>query len=123
LEALADGRDPWIESAEDTGVADGEWGEIVSRADGPRDWTAPEDEEHFDPPEPPPVTAGEPLLVLAWVFTFVGLLGLALVVVLHLTVPWFVPRALGLLAAAGIAALIWRMPHKRTDPDDNGAQV
>jgi hypothetical protein len=106
-EALAAGRDPFAGAV----------------PPGPRDWAEPEEEEHFVPPTPPPVTAGEPLLVLAWTATVAGLLGIAAIVVLRLDVPWFWPRALALLAAAGIATLIWRMPHKRADPDDTGAQV
>jgi membrane protein implicated in regulation of membrane protease activity len=69
------------------------------------------------------VTSGEPLLVLAWLAAAAGLVGLALVVVTHWPVPWYVPRGLALLALAGIATLIWRMPHKRGDDDGNGAQV
>jgi hypothetical protein len=112
LTDLASGRDPWAVSAGPD-----------SPLGGPRDWDPPEVEDHFSPPVAPPVTAGEPLLVIAWTATGLGLIGLALLVVLHPAVPWFLPRALALLAAAGIATLIWRMPHKRSDPDDPGAQV
>ncbi|MDR0432205.1 MAG: hypothetical protein LBH48_02680 [Bifidobacteriaceae bacterium] len=141
LEALRQGRDPWAEDdpsaqdGDDDGWGSEDWGghphpgavrpafPHPTPPPGPRDWAEVEDEGHFEPPEPPPVTAGEPLLVLAWAATFGGLLGLAAVVVFHLDVPWFVPRALGLLGAAGIATLIWRMPHKRSDSQGNGAQV
>ncbi|MDR1152985.1 MAG: hypothetical protein LBK72_11060 [Bifidobacteriaceae bacterium] len=112
LDALADGADPWADSPPSP-----------TSPPGPRDWATVETEEHFEPPVPPPVTAGEPLLVVAWVATFVALVGLAIVVVARVPTPWFVPRALGLLGIAGIATLIWRMPHKRTDSEDNGAQV
>jgi hypothetical protein len=135
-EALADlaaGLDPWadrppLEEVEtDRGERPSQTAAGPSdpglHGSGPRDWGAPEVEEHFEPPVPPPVTAAEPLLVLAWTASVIGLGGLALLVVFHLLVPWFVPRALGLLALAGVATLIWRMPHKRTDPDDPGAQV
>jgi MFS superfamily sulfate permease-like transporter len=69
------------------------------------------------------VLSGDPLLVLAWLATAIGLVGLALAVVTHWHLPWYAPRAMVLLAVAGIATLIWRMPHKREDPDDTGAQV
>lgn len=112
LEALAGGVDPWADAPG-----------LGHSPPGPRDWAEPEEGEHFEPPKPPPVTAGEPLLVVAWAATIVGLVGLAIVVVVHLATPWFVPRALALLGFAGIATLIWRMPHKRSDSNDNGAQV
>jgi hypothetical protein len=91
---------------------------------GPRDWEEREPpEEHFVPPEPPPVTASEPLLVIAWTAVVGGLLTLAAYVVLQLDLPVIVPRACAVAVAAGIGLLLWRMPHKREDPEDPGAQV
>jgi len=90
---------------------------------GPRDWDAPEVEDHFVPPTPPPVLSGEPLLVLAWIAVAVGLIGLAVVVVFHIATSVMVPRGLALLAAVGVGVLLWRMPHRREDPDDSGAQL
>ncbi|MDR0944998.1 MAG: hypothetical protein LBM66_02385 [Bifidobacteriaceae bacterium] len=92
---------------------------------GPRDWEAAADpaDEHFIPPEPPPVLDSEPLKVVAWAAIAAGLIGLALYFVLHLDWNVWVPRGLALLAAAGIGTLLWRMPRDRENPDDPGARV
>ena len=81
-------------------------------------------EEHFVAPDPGPVLGGDPLLTMAW-FAAAGMPVLLLVVV----VAWpGAPIALVQAAAAvfvlGVAALLWRMPHRRDDTDDdNGAVV
>lgn len=92
---------------------------------GPRDWEAgPQVEEHFEPPDPPPVLDGNPAVILGWVFALGGFLGMFAWAAMRDT--WSVWLGRGALAAlvAGIAILVWRMPHRR-DPDDhdNGAQV
>ncbi|MCL2802811.1 MAG: hypothetical protein FWD29_02470 [Micrococcales bacterium] len=91
---------------------------------GPRDWEAPEVEEHFEPPEAPPVLGGDPGLTLGWI-ALVG--GVLTAVVWTIVRPALDPIVawMGLAAAVGGGAfLIWRMPHRR-DPedDDTGAQV
>jgi len=91
---------------------------------GPRDWEAPEEDDRFHPPEPPPALAGDPLLNLAWVALVGGILAIIAWAVApgHLDV--MVGR-FGLLALlVGLGVLIWRMPHRRDPEDtDNGAQV
>jgi hypothetical protein len=108
---------------DDDGSDDGdEW--RLGAAAGPRDWDPGEEAEgHFIPPEPPPVMAGDPLIVASWTALALALLGLAWWEVFHPNFPWWLPRALVIVLAGAVGALIWRMPHKREDPDDTGAQV
>ena len=104
---------------------------VASLSSGPRDWpTTPEVEaleeadDHFVPPEPEPVAHRDPLLTLAWtvavavpVLTVVGVVVVAMLP--DLRVPgWLGPAGGGAFLAA-VAALVWRMPHRR-DPDDDG---
>ncbi len=103
--------------------------ETQTRPAGPRDWpTTPEiealeeDESHFTPPEPEPVLSHDPLLTLAWtlavgvpVLTVLGVIVRSLVPTLALP-SWLGPLAGGLFVA-GVAVLVWRMPHRR-DPED-----
>ena len=91
---------------------------------GPRDWAAPEVDEHFEPPEAPPVLAGDPSLTLAWIGLVGGLVAIIVWAVASSTIDVWVAR-FGLLGAVlGLGLLLWRMPHRR-DPEntDNGAQV
>jgi hypothetical protein len=91
---------------------------------GPRDWEAAELDEHFEPPDAPPVLAGDPSLILAWVGLVGGLVAIIVWAVASSTIDVWVAR-FGLLASVlGLGMLLWRMPHRR-DPEstDNGAQV
>ena len=91
---------------------------------GPRDWEpADEPDEHYVPPEPEPLSRSEPLLVLAWSAVGVALLGLAVLTVFHIAVHWTITRGLVVLLLAAFGVLIWRMPHRRENPDDPGARV
>lgn len=94
-----------------------------SAEQGPRDWAPAEEEEHFVPPEPPPLPIPRPA-------TFLGI-GIVLLGLLVLLVPGLagiaatVKLPLGLvLISAGIGWLLFRLrqtpPH---DADDDGAQV
>ncbi|MDR1799719.1 MAG: hypothetical protein LBR19_07565 [Bifidobacteriaceae bacterium] len=93
---------------------------------GPRDWVAPPEEEgHFEPPEPPPVFSGNPLVILAWVLVVGGLGCLFVWAARFETMDPWVSRV-GLVAlVAGLALLIWRLPKRRAqdDQEDSGAQV
>lgn len=93
-----------------------------------RDWDGTEqidaaeqevdDQEHFVPPEPPPVLGGDPLLTMAW-FAVIGMPVLWLVVLIVWTsAPQVLVRASAVVFFAGLAVLFWRMPHRR-DPDDH----
>jgi hypothetical protein len=107
-----------------------------ARPVGPRDWPVTpevealeEEESHFVPPEPEPVLSRDPLLTLGWavvvgvpVLTVVLVIVRALVPTLH--VPAWLGPAGGVAFLAAVAALMWRMPHRRDpDDDDTGAVV
>ncbi|MCL2466835.1 MAG: hypothetical protein FWF02_13505 [Micrococcales bacterium] len=125
---LAEARDPWADIIDDLGPL----GELrlpdPATARSGRDWDGTEQidaaerevdgQEHFVPPEPPPILGGDPLLTMAW-FAALGIPAFWLVllllwpsadrVVVHASIVVFV---------AGVAVLFWRMPHRR-DPDDD----
>lgn len=92
---------------------------------GPRD-SAPaeleESDEKFVPDEPAALGSGDPMLNMAWVTAAGGPIGLLLCVLFFRSAPTFVFIGLALLAVAGIAYLLLRLPTKR-DPGDDGAQV
>ncbi|MBD8077574.1 hypothetical protein [Cellulosimicrobium arenosum] len=100
------------------------------RASGPRDSpTTPEIEDleeaesHFVPPDPPLVLGRDPLLTMAW--TVVAGVPLVLLVLLVVARPFPVIAAqVGIgLFLAGLAVLLWRMPHHRDDDRGPGAVV
>ncbi len=99
-----------------------------------RDWDGTEqidaaerevdEQEHFVPPEAPPVLGGDPLLTMAW-FAVVGMPVFWLVVLIVWTsAPRVLIHASAAVFFAGLAVLFWRMPHRRDpDDDDTGAVV
>jgi len=103
----------------------------IVRPGGPRDWPVSEDvealeeaESHFTPPEPPPLLSRDPLMTMAWGFV-VGIPVIALLTVImsaafpSVRVPPLAGQIGVALFLAGLAVLVWRMPHHR-DPDDDG---
>ncbi|MBD5788222.1 hypothetical protein IF650_18845 [Cellulosimicrobium terreum] len=100
------------------------------RPTGPRDWpTTPdvedleEAESHFVPPDPPLVLGRDPLLTMAW--AVVAGVPLVLLVLLVVARPYPVVVAqVGIgVFLAGLAVLLWRMPHRRDDDRGPGAVV
>lgn len=90
---------------------------------GPRDYDEPEElesEGEFVPPEPPPFSTGEPLVVLAWIGALGGPLLLLLFAMFWRGAP--VAVILGLIVLFGVSAgyLLFRLPQHR---DDDGAAV
>ena len=91
---------------------------------GPRDWeVATPDDEHFVPPDPPPLPRGDTIVQLAWACV---LLGPAFLLFAGLF--WRDVGRLWLAVAAaafigGFVALVMRLPHTRDEDDDNGAVV
>ncbi len=77
------------------------------------------------PPDPGPVLGGDPMLTMAWI-AVVGVPVLLLVALIGWgDVPARLLQVCGVLLAAGVGVLVWRMPHRRADDDDdnNGAVV
>lgn len=84
---------------------------------------ADEAEEHFVAPDPGPVLGGDPLLTMAW-FAAAGMpLLLLVVVVAWPTAPPALIQAAAVVFVLGVAALLWRMPHRRDDADDDTGAV
>lgn len=89
---------------------------------GPRDWPATpevedleEAESHFTPPDPEVGIGRDPLLTMAWgLVAGVPILLLVGMVVLR-PFPTIVAQVAGGLFLAGLAVLVWRMPHRRED--------
>lgn len=93
-------------------------------ARGPRDYQAPEDEtdREFIPDEPPALGSGDPSLMLAWVATAGGALGLLFCVIFVRNVPGILTAALAIATLVGVIMLLRRLPKDR-DPGDDGARV
>ncbi|MFS0698337.1 hypothetical protein AB6N24_00005 [Cellulomonas sp. 179-A 4D5 NHS] len=84
---------------------------------------ADEAEEHFVAPDPGPVMGGDPLLTMAW-FAAAGMpIFLLVVVVAWPTAPAAIIQAATAVFVLGVAALLWRMPHRRDDADDDTGAV
>lgn len=86
-----------------------------------------EDEERYEPPEPPPLPSTTPDRLLAWV----GLLGTPLVVialvivnwVLHWSPPTWLIAFLVVAFLGGFGYLVYTMADEPHDPWDDGARV
>jgi len=102
-------------------------------AAGGRDWdgTAQYDEaedavdalEHFVPPDPAPVLGGNPLLTLAWAIV-IGVPALYVVILIAWqNPPGWLPPVAGVAFLAGLTVLLWHMPHRRDDADDDSGAV
>ncbi|WP_454048363.1 hypothetical protein [Cellulomonas sp. Marseille-Q8402] len=94
-----------------------------------RDWDATsqmddaerrvDDAEHFRPPEPGPVLGGDPLLTMAW-FAVAGMPVVWLVVLIAWRgAPAAVMQASVVVFLLGLGVLLWRMPHRKDDRDDD----
>ncbi len=84
---------------------------------GPRDWEAPEDEEddHFVPPEPPPLPQSDMTTKLAWVAVLGGPLLLIGTVLLQRDMTWWI-ATLGIGGfLGGFATLVARMRDGEDD--------
>jgi hypothetical protein len=93
----------------------------------PRGWAPDPDveeaDDHFEPPEPGPVLAGDPLLTMAWVAVLGMPLLLVVTVVAWRDIPTALLTAAGAAFLAGIGLLLWRMPAGRDDDRGPGAVV
>jgi hypothetical protein len=129
----ADGQEPrpdvsgahGTEDLTDRERADAIFRDQPFRATGPRDYAAPEEpeeDEGFVPDEPPPLGAGDPLTVLAWVGAAGGPITLLLFAMFWRDAP--LAATLGVLALflAGAGYLVTKLPKHR-DIGDDGAEV
>jgi hypothetical protein len=82
-----------------------------------------DEEEHFVPPEPPPLPTTDAVTRAAWV----GVVGGPLVLILDSVLGWNLDGVLRAVAAfafvAGFVTLIARMKDRPQDVDDDGAVV
>lgn len=91
--------------------------------DAPERWYPAELDEHYEPPEPPPIPRGDLVSRLAWSGVLGGPAMLMIAAVVHGALPsWMVVGAL-LSFVAGFATLVARMPAERPDDGDDGAVV
>jgi hypothetical protein len=91
--------------------------------DGEYDWSWGTDDEHYVPPEPPPLPRLRPLTIFALVLLVLGiglLLGPGLI---GLDARIGTPIALLALTCGGGLLLLRVRKNSPRDPDDNGAQV
>ncbi|MCC3270587.1 hypothetical protein MUG94_06385 [Arthrobacter gengyunqii] len=90
---------------------------------GPRDYDEPEElesEGEFVPPEPPPLSTGEPLVVLAWIGAVGGPIMLLLFAMFWRSAPLAVILGVIALFIAAAGYLLFRLPQHRSD---DGAAV
>ncbi len=114
-ETPVDRAPPDTGSTSGTGSTDG--------TSGTESWYPPELDEHFEPPEPPPIPRGDLVSRLAWSGVLGGPAVLLVAAVVNGALPsWMVLGAL-LSFVAGFVALVARMPAERPDDGDNGAVV
>jgi hypothetical protein len=95
------------------------------RDSGPRSWTPQPDEEdeHFVPPEPPPLPTPRPTTLIGFVVIALGVLLLLVPGLAGLSTSFTMPLGL-VLISAGIGWLLLRLRHGGPpNSDDNGAQV
>lgn len=93
----------------------------------PRAWSvdpeAEEQDSHFQPPDPGPVLAGDPLLTMAWAAVIVAPVLFLLSVTFWRSAPQVLLQVAAALFVGGLGVLLWRMPHRRDDDDGPGAVV
>ncbi|GAB2747782.1 hypothetical protein GCM10027174_22450 [Salinifilum aidingensis] len=99
--------------------------ETASPGSGPRDWTPAEDpeDEHFVPPEPPPLKAPSGGAIGGVAVIAFGVLMLLVPGLAGLASPVTMPLGL-VLVSAGIGWLLFRLRRGPSDhDDDDGARV
>ncbi len=91
---------------------------------GPRDWElAAQPDEHYQPPEPPPLPRGDLAGQLAWAGLLLGPAFLLFAALFWRDVGqlWIAVAAAAFVG--GFVALVVRLPATRGDDDDDGAVV
>lgn len=82
-----------------------------------------DEDEHFVPPDPGPVLGGDPLLTMAWLAAGGMPVFLLVVVIAWQGAPSALIQAAGVVFLLGVGALVWRMPNRRDDADDDTGAV
>ncbi|MDD9207803.1 hypothetical protein PU560_15205 [Georgenia sp. 10Sc9-8] len=85
---------------------------------GPRDYAVDEDEDEddgFEPPDPGPVRATDPVVVLGWAAVAGSLLALIVLPLAWSPLPGLVVTTVIAVLVAGAGLLLWRMPRSRDD--------
>lgn len=92
---------------------------------GPRDYVAePEDDDDVAyVPELTTGTATDPVSVIGWSALVGGALGSLLLLIFWPQATRLVTYALVAAFLTGAGIILWRLPARRSDPDDDGAQV
>lgn len=87
---------------------------------GPRDYSVEDDAGGFEEPDPP-LVPGNPAVTLGWLAL---LLGIA-VVIATVAASWSQLAGIAgvLLAAGGLATLVFQLPKGRSPDDGDGAEV
>ncbi len=140
VEAAADAASPHASSptpppTPNSGAAAGLEFPVAAGVESPfgstgRDWDGTEqydeaersvdEDEGFVPPDPGPVLGGDPLLTMAW-FAVGGMpLFLLVVLIFWQAAPAALVQAACVVFVLGVALLLWRMPARRGDHDDDG---
>lgn len=82
-----------------------------------------DDEEHFVPPDPGPIFGGDPLLTMAWLGAAGIPVALLVVIVAWQDAPTVLLQAAGVVFAASCMLLVWRLPRRRDESDDDPGAV
>ena len=82
------------------------------------------EEPGFAPPEPPPLTASDPLLTLAWAGVCIPVVLVLVYLMLWRGMPGVLLASGGVVFVLAVGVLVWRMPGRRDAGDhDDGAVV
>ncbi|MFC4858455.1 hypothetical protein [Actinophytocola glycyrrhizae] len=88
------------------------------------DWSWGTDEEHYVPPEPPPLPKLRPLTIVALVLILIGVVLLIIPTLIGLNAQVATPIALLSITGGGLMLLMRaRRTPKNPGPHDNGAQI
>lgn len=86
------------------------------------DWSWSTDEEHYVPPDPPPLPKLRPLTILSLVLIVLGVVLLIIPTLIGLSATIATPIAL-LAVTCGGGMLLVRARRTPKDPNDDGAQI
>lgn len=83
----------------------------------------PDEEEGYEPPPPPPLPTVAPDRGLAWAGVFGSPTVLLVMMVLQISIPWWLGWTLIIGFVGGFVYLVAKMPREPRDPWDDGAQI